>query len=161
MATNVTMPDNMTMFPKGGGAVGGDFARAGGAAVGGIVNNAAVSGGARYGAAGGVSDTGSKMLKVAERGGTVEADGNAAEAAAQSASGVPLPQDLGANNERLADVAPQLVNALRELVEQYRMEGLQWQGGMKSGAYGETRLFWQGLQYALVEFERHELASAD
>src|ERR1700761_1129229 len=32
--------------------------------------------------------------------------------------------DLGPNNERLADFKPKLVNALRELVRQYREEGI-------------------------------------
>src|SRR5260370_39591187 len=33
------------------------------------------------------------------------------------------PTDLGANNERLEDVKPELAHALRELVRQYRQEG--------------------------------------
>jgi hypothetical protein len=135
MATNVTMPDNMTMFANGGAAASG------------AAGDGAVSGAGRNGAAGGAFGNGSKMLKVAERGGTVEADGNAAEAAAQSAGGVPLPQDLGANNERLADVAPQLVNALRELVVQYRTEGLAARRH-EIRRIRQARLFWQGLQYA-------------
>jgi hypothetical protein len=32
--------------------------------------------------------------------------------------------DLGPNNKRLEDVKPELVNALRELVRQYRQEGI-------------------------------------
>ncbi|MGC1089445.1 MAG: hypothetical protein WA894_13460, partial [Candidatus Acidiferrum sp.] len=32
--------------------------------------------------------------------------------------------DLGPNNERLEDIKPELVNALRELVRQYRQEGI-------------------------------------
>ena len=32
--------------------------------------------------------------------------------------------DLGPNNERLEDLKPDLVNALRELVRQYRQEGI-------------------------------------
>jgi len=32
--------------------------------------------------------------------------------------------DLGPNNDALADVRPKLVNALRELVRQYREEGI-------------------------------------
>ena len=135
MATNVTMPDNMTMFANGGAAASG------------AAGDGAVNGAGKNGAAGGASGNGSKMLKVAERGGTVEADGNAAEAAAQSAGGVPLPQDLGANNERLADVAPQLVNALRELVVQYRTEGLAARRH-EIRRIRQARLFWQGLQYA-------------
>ena len=140
MATNVTMPENMTMFANGSGARGGASASDPG-------RNSTLSGDAKHGACGGVGDTGSAVLKVAERGGTVEADGNAAEAAAHSASGVPLPQDLGANNERLADVAPQLVNALRELVAQYRMEGLAARRH-EIRRIRQARLFWQGLQYA-------------
>jgi hypothetical protein len=135
MATNVTMPDNLTMFANGGAAVSG------------AGRDEAMSGAVKNGAAGGASGNGSVVLKVAERGGTVEADGNAAEAAAHSAGGVPLPQDLGANNERLADVAPQLVNALRELVVQYRTEGLAARRH-EIRRIRQARLFWQGLQYA-------------
>lgn len=32
--------------------------------------------------------------------------------------------DLGSNNERLEELQPKLVNALRELVRQYREEGV-------------------------------------
>ena len=35
-----------------------------------------------------------------------------------------LPADLGPNNERLEELRPDLVNALRELVVQYRQEGI-------------------------------------
>ncbi len=66
---------------------------------------------------------------------------------AHSASGVPLPQDLGPNNERLEDVAPRLVNALRELVVQYREEGLVARRH-EIRRIRQARLFWQGLQYA-------------
>ncbi len=90
---------------------------------------------------------GSRMLQDAERGSTVEADGNAAAAPAQSASGMPLPQDLGPNNERLAELAPRLVNALRELVVEYRTEGLVARRH-EIRRIRQARLFWQGLQYA-------------
>ena len=151
MATNVTTADDMTMFANGGNSADRDSVR-GGATLNGAANKSGARGVAQNAAArGGAGHSGAShggaVLKVAERGGTVEADGNAAEAAAHSASGVPLPQDLGANNERLAEVAPQLVNALRELVAQYRTEGLAARRH-EIRRIRQARLFWQGLQYA-------------
>jgi hypothetical protein len=55
--------------------------------------------------------------------------------------------DLGANNERLEDVKPELVNALRELVRQYRQEGIVARRH-EIRRIRQARLFWQGLQYA-------------
>jgi hypothetical protein len=55
--------------------------------------------------------------------------------------------DLGANNERLADAKPKLVNALRELVRQYREEGIAARRH-EIRRIRQARLFWQGLQYA-------------
>jgi len=63
---------------------------------------------------------------------------------------VPLPgtvEDLGPNNERLEDVKPELVNALRELVRQYRQEGIVARRN-EIRRIRQARLFWQGLQYA-------------
>ena len=85
----------------------------------------------------------------------VEADGNAGAGASHSASGAPLPtqasphvsQQLGPNNEQLGVVAPRLVNALRELVEQYRAEGFVARRN-EIRRIRQARLFWQGLQYA-------------
>jgi hypothetical protein len=54
---------------------------------------------------------------------------------------------LGANNERLADAKPKLVNALRELVRQYREEGIAARRH-EIRRIRQARLFWQGLQYA-------------
>jgi hypothetical protein len=55
--------------------------------------------------------------------------------------------DLGPNNERLEDAKPELVNALRELVRQYRREGVvAWRHEIRR--IRQARLFWQGLQYA-------------
>jgi hypothetical protein len=90
---------------------------------------------------------GGAMLTDPERGATVEADGNSGAAATQSARGVPLPQDLGPNNERLEELAPRLVNALRELVTEYRLEGLVARRH-EIRRIRQARLFWQGLQYA-------------
>lgn len=57
------------------------------------------------------------------------------------------PPDLGPNNERLQDLKPDLVNALRELVRQYRTEGVvARRNGIRR--IRQARLFWQGLQYA-------------
>jgi hypothetical protein len=55
--------------------------------------------------------------------------------------------DLGPNNERLEDVKPELVNALRELVRQYRQEGIVARRS-EIRRIRQARLFWQGLQYA-------------
>jgi len=55
--------------------------------------------------------------------------------------------DLGPNNERLEDLKPELVNALRELVHQYRQEGIVARRN-EIRRIRQARLFWQGLQYA-------------
>ena len=63
---------------------------------------------------------------------------------------VPVPAalvDLGPNNERLEDVKPEIVNALRELVRQYRQEGIVARRN-EIRRIRQARLFWQGLQYA-------------
>jgi hypothetical protein len=54
---------------------------------------------------------------------------------------------LGPNNERLDDLRPDLVNALRELVVQYREEGMVARRH-EIRRIRQARLFWQGLQYA-------------
>ncbi len=55
--------------------------------------------------------------------------------------------DLGPNNERLEDAKPKLVHALRELVRQYREEGVVARRH-EIRRIRQARLFWQGLQYA-------------
>ena len=91
------------------------------------------------------------------RGVLAPADGNAgsqanslslepADEAATEANGVNL-QDLGANLERLEEARPDLVNSLRELVRQYRMEGIAARRH-EIRRIRQARLFWQGLQYA-------------
>jgi len=64
-----------------------------------------------------------------------------------SQSGIPLPRDLGPNNELLEDAAPRLVHALRELVVQFRQEGMVARRN-EIRRIRQARLFWQGLQYA-------------
>ncbi len=54
---------------------------------------------------------------------------------------------LGPNNERLEELRPDLVNALRELVVQYREEGIVARRH-EIRRIRQARLFWQGLQYA-------------
>ena len=54
--------------------------------------------------------------------------------------------DLGPNLERLEEERPELVNALRELVRQYRMEGVAARR-YEIRRIRQARLFWQGLQY--------------
>src|SRR5580704_3839290 len=56
-------------------------------------------------------------------------------------------QALGPNNERLEELRPDLVNALRELVLQYREEGIVARRH-EIRRIRQARLFWQGLQYA-------------
>jgi hypothetical protein len=65
----------------------------------------------------------------------------------QDAGATRAPIDLGLNNERLEDVKPELVNALRELVRQYRQEGIVARRH-EIRRIRQARLFWQGLQYA-------------
>ncbi|MGO9642023.1 MAG: hypothetical protein ACLP1Y_12050 [Candidatus Acidiferrales bacterium] len=60
---------------------------------------------------------------------------------------LPTPEELGPNNERLEDLAPRIVNALRGLVLQYREEGLVARRH-EIRRIRQARLFWQGLQYA-------------
>ncbi len=57
------------------------------------------------------------------------------------------PDVLGPNNERLEDLKPNLVHALRELVRQYREEGVVARRH-EIRRIRQARLFWQGLQYA-------------
>jgi hypothetical protein len=54
---------------------------------------------------------------------------------------------LGPNFERLEEERPELVNALRELVRQYRMEGVAARRH-EIRRVRQARLFWQGMQYA-------------
>ena len=60
---------------------------------------------------------------------------------------VAAPLDLGPNNERLEDINPKVVHALRELVRQYREEGVVARRN-EIRRIRQARLFWQGLQYA-------------
>src|ERR1700686_1021972 len=68
------------------------------------------------------------------------------EAAARQA-GVDPAHALGPNNERLEELRPDLVNALRELEVQYRQEGMVARRH-EIRRIRQARLFWQGLQYA-------------
>ena len=56
-------------------------------------------------------------------------------------------QPLGPNDELLDDAKPHLVNALRELVRQYREEGIVARRH-EIRRIRQARLFWQGLHYA-------------
>jgi len=62
-------------------------------------------------------------------------------------SGAVTPELLGANFERLENERPDLVNALRELVRQYRSEGVAARRH-EIRRIRQARLFWQGMQYA-------------
>jgi hypothetical protein len=53
---------------------------------------------------------------------------------------------IGPNNERPDDAKPELVNALRELVRQYRAEGVTARR-YEIRRIRQARLFWQGQQY--------------
>src|SRR5690348_8809644 len=95
------------------------------------------------------------ILKDTQRGAAVEADGNAPVQSVQvdgislalDSQSDPQTQALGPNNERLEQVAPRLVNALRELVVQFRQEGVVARRH-EIRRIRQARLFWQGLQYA-------------
>jgi hypothetical protein len=95
------------------------------------------------------------ILNDEQRGATVEADGNATtrpqsgpeSPASRSGSAGPDSGELGPNNERLEELAPRMVNALRELVVQFRQEGLVARRH-EIRRIRQARLFWQGLQYA-------------
>ena len=106
-------------------------------------------------------------LDLLTRGAAAPADGNFTVAVATSGGGnrrevlrsaqnddvaggdtqVESVPDSGANNERLEDAKPHLVNALRELVRQYREEGVVARRH-EIRRIRQARLFWQGLQYA-------------
>ena len=64
-----------------------------------------------------------------------------------SASNPPAVLDLGPNLERLEEERPDLVNALRELVREYRQEGVVARRH-EIRRIRQARLFWQGMQYA-------------
>ena len=86
-----------------------------------------------------------------ERGVLAPADGNASpvdvlKSASIKASATPA-VELGPNFERLEEARPELVSALRELVRQYRMEGVAARRH-EIRRIRQARLFWQGLQYA-------------
>jgi len=72
---------------------------------------------------------------------------NASAVGAQHAAPLLGTVNLGANNERLEDLKPKLVHALRELVRQYREEGVVARRH-EIRRIRQARLFWQGLQYA-------------
>ena len=65
----------------------------------------------------------------------------------ETAASPDLYAGYGPNNERLEDAKPHLVNALRELVRQYREEGVVARRH-EIRRIRQARLFWQGLQYA-------------
>src|SRR5712672_1009268 len=78
------------------------------------------------------------------------ASGNAALAGgrhAVSLRGLDASHPFGLNNERLEEMRPDLVNALRELEVQYRQEGIVARRH-EIRRIGQGSLFWQGLQYA-------------
>ena len=87
---------------------------------------------------------------------------SAAGFAASQSGGIPRPggagprndspsaggsEDLGPNNERLEERKPKLVAALRDLVTQFRQEGIVARRH-EIRRIRQARLFWQGLQYA-------------
>src|SRR5579885_519083 len=95
------------------------------------------------------------ILNDTQRGAHVEADGNASTQSVQvggaslavDSQSDPNAQALGPNNQRLEQAAPRLVNALRELVVQFRQEGIVARRH-EIRRIRQARLFWQGLQYA-------------
>jgi hypothetical protein len=78
------------------------------------------------------------------------ASGNAALVGAGHAvhlQGLDSAHPFGLNNERLEEIRPDLVNALRELEVEYRQEGIVARRH-EIRRIRQARLFWQGLQYA-------------
>ncbi len=73
--------------------------------------------------------------------------GEPGEPWSQRAGRDPGATSLGANFERLEEERPELVNALRELVRQYRMEGVAARRH-EIRRIRQARLFWQGMQYS-------------
>src|SRR5271165_5758146 len=90
-----------------------------------------------------------------EAGMTAPADGNAGTGDAADFARKGLTPEglsysaaaLGPNLERLEEERPELVNALRELVRQYRQEGVTARRH-EIRRIRQARLFWQGLQYS-------------
>src|SRR5467141_2857187 len=76
-------------------------------------------------------------------GSVVPADGNYKVNGGDESASI----DLGANFECLEELRPELVHALRELVRQYRQEGIVARRH-EIRRIRQARLFWQGLQYA-------------
>lgn len=68
-----------------------------------------------------------------------EADGNAHQESSE--------KDYGPNFEQLEEKRPELVSALRELSNQYRLEGIVARRH-EIRRIRQARMFWQGLQYA-------------
>jgi hypothetical protein len=96
-------------------------------------------------ASGGLATGGSQTaLKAGAARGPLGIDGKRAAANVQEAV---AKLALGPNNERLEELRPDLVNALRELVVQYREEGMVARRH-EIRRIRQARLFWQGLQYA-------------
>jgi hypothetical protein len=73
---------------------------------------------------------------------TAPADGNAGPEGVSDWAA-----EVGPNFEALEELRPELVNALRELVREYRMEGVTARRH-EIRRVRQARLFWQGLQYA-------------
>src|SRR5882757_8751 len=80
-------------------------------------------------------------MTYAEPGMTAPADGNSSGDVSKYGAG------RGTNFELLEEERPELVNALRELVRQYRQEGVTARRH-EIRRIRQARLFWQGLQYA-------------
>ena len=76
-----------------------------------------------------------------------KASGNSDQGATQLAAGADPAHPFGLNNERLEELRPDLVNALRELEVEYRTEGIVARRN-EIRRIRQARLFWQGLQYA-------------
>jgi hypothetical protein len=81
----------------------------------------------------------------APKGSVAPADGNYRTAPENNPASALL--GLGPNNELLDDAKPELVNALRELVRQYRAEAVTARRH-EIRRIRQARLFWQGQQYA-------------
>lgn len=61
------------------------------------------------------------------------------------------PQDYGANNEKLDELRPDLVDAIRSVVVEYRAEGIVARRH-EIRRIRQARMFWQGIHYATFDY---------
>lgn len=103
-------------------------------------------GGGAFGEDAGAGRQGSDPLAAAQNNSQSDAPGENQIGGGENGAQTPA-QNLGANNELLAEAKPHVVSALRDLMLQFRSEGLVARRH-EVRRIKQARLFWQGLQYA-------------